>query len=624
LSRTIVLRPELYTFEIGPELLAKLRPLILEALWHEAERSQIKTLSISRAKELLAVAQPTFRDLIPLEGQPLATAMLLPQKTISTILHDALAQGASFFRREGAQTFRSAQQLADIDARTARLWTTLFDRKLSRWLREQGYLDASDQIESVDVVVEAVRAWVRDFAQRLRPGTEISPSAFFLDSESDLEATVAFEGRKLRFRGRPDALIIDPSHGAPAVIEYKLGTQSQVELQVAQTVLYVSLVDAAKGTKIERACVQFFRLVGDIPPDAAEEAAGTAGSSAAGIAISPSAFPEQVVDAFAGYVGNAAAVRRLKIECSVAVASAPVKMPINLMLCGSGGLGKTELARRVAKALALPFVDVPANTIQSVDGFLKRVRATLSASGVEPEEAGTDSGLPRHRYPALVVFLDEIHLLKKPDQFLNLFEPKERRAVGSTEVGDLSAATFIGATTDKGLLAGPFRSRFNTIDLEPYSAEEIAALVAPAFAPPLTVDQAFLVALADMSRRNPREALRKAQEAKTHHRFDPSSYPLTLRGLLQIAKEVWQVDERGLNNLDREYLRALRTGPRGFSSLSQLLPVGADEIRTIIEPYVLQLGLVDITPKGRELTELGRRLIGGIEVERHATVRAGV
>jgi len=96
---------------------------------------------------------------------------------------------------------------------------------------------------------------------------------------------------------------------------------------------------------------------------------------------------------------------------------------------------------------------------------------------------------------------------------------------------------------------------------------------------------------------------------RRHHHFDAATYPLTLDGLRRIADETWKVDEQGLGNSDREYLRALSNGRRGFTNLTPLVRVGQDEIRTVIEPYLLQLGFINITPRGRELTEMGKRKI---------------
>ena len=68
------------------------------------------------------------------------------------------------------------------------------------------------------------------------------------------------------------------------------------------------------------------------------------------------------------------------------------------MFCGPGGTGKTELARRMAKALGTPLVDVPATTLNNVDDLVGRIDRVLRQRGAEPEEHGVDSGLPVYRF----------------------------------------------------------------------------------------------------------------------------------------------------------------------------------------------------------------------------------
>ena len=609
-----MLRPALLSLELGPELRSRIEPHVFGPLFElaGADAGKAPPLSITQAKELLALALPHYREVVAGES-PLPSIGPVPLHGVGVLLHRALHESALFFRREGAREFREAQRIQEPAEREARLWRALFIRRLLPWLQASGALERAETLESVDVVVESVRLWLKELVEHLgtAPEGEIAPAAFFLDAETDLRATLEWQGRRLRLRGRPDALVVNPASGRPEVIEYKLGQQGQVELQVAQTLLYLALVNAVKGPGIETARLKLFRLEPETPPDAAIEAAteswapgATAGPPA------PSGFPPEVEKAFAGYVGNHAAVRRLKIECTLARRQAPPRMPANLMLCGPGGLGKTELARRVARALGAPLVDVPASRVRDVDTLLELVDGALEASGQVAEEVGADSGLPRRRYPPLVVFLDEIHLLgRRADLFLGVFEPKERRGVGSRAVADFGHATFLGATTDKGMLPAPFLNRFRMVDLVPYDAEEVADILAPAFADHL-VEQSFLVSLARMSRLNPREALSRAEELLTHHRFDAASYPLDIGGLRRLAEESWHVDENGLRPADLRYLRALQGGRRGIGALTQLLPVGREEILTVIEPHLLQLELIRMTGAGRELSEQGRRLLG--------------
>jgi Holliday junction resolvasome RuvABC ATP-dependent DNA helicase subunit len=439
---------------------------------------------------------------------------------------------------------------------------------------------------------------VVDLLERLKGITpaNFSPGAFFLDAEGELDGVIAWQGQKLHLRGKPDAIVIPPgSH--PEICEYKFGQQGQMEYQIAQVLLYLHLLRAAKGVDCKTGRLMLFR----VEPD--EES------------VSPREreFPAAVDAAFSGYIGNQAAVRRLKIECSNAhKRGAPLSMPVNFMFCGPGGLGKTELARRVANALGLPFVNIPARNVANVDDLMLQINKILELEDQKAESIGTDSGLPLVRYPPLVIFLDEVHELgKKADAFLNMFEPKEKRAVGKKQVGNFKAATILAATTDKGRLPPPFRTRFRMVDLEPYTVEQVADMLRALFASvgPAMNDE-FLLGLARRGRLNPRIAIERTNEMISHHEHDPNQYPLSQEGLDHVSTESWQVDKNGLNVTDRCYLRSLAAGNKGFNALVSSLQVGKEEIAGEIEPYLLQMELIRLTRQGRELTERGRLLLG--------------
>jgi Holliday junction resolvasome RuvABC ATP-dependent DNA helicase subunit len=591
-------RPAVVSIDLGPEVRARIEPHIFDALFDyvREHRSGSEALSITSAKEILALALPRYRELIA-EAVPPGIAEPLPAREVGVALHDWLHAASVHFRREGARDFREAVALAE-PARTERLWGSLFSGRLLPRLLAEGVLREPvdpQRLEISDILVESVRLWVHDVAARMGRDPEVAAASFFLDAEAELEANITWRGQVLRLRGRPDALLIDRGAGHVEVVEYKFGAQGQLELQIAQTLLYLALINAVKGPGIEHARLQLFRMEVEAP--VSKEAAPQ------------SEFHPAADAAFDGYVGNHAAVRRLKIECTLALREGqPPRMPINWMFCGPGGLGKTELARRVAKALGLPLVDIPARNVKNVDELLERVDATLDAAGRKFEEAGTESGFPRRKYPPLVIFLDEIHEMgKKADAFLNFFEPREKRAVGKSVIGDFKDATILGATTDVGKLPAPFLTRFRQIDLSPYSADEVATIVRPTLtntgAKP---DDAVALQLARMSRLNPRVALDRAAEVVRMNQFNARQYPLSAEGLRRVSGEMWNVDDDGLRASDHQYLRALASGRKGISALTSLLPVGKEEIEKVIEPYLLQLELIRKTEGGRELTELGR------------------
>jgi holliday junction DNA helicase RuvB len=598
-------KPYLSPLELGPALRDRIEPPIFEALFkHIAQHPPAKhvrgapSLTVSQAKEILGIALPHYREQVAGSIQPLPQGNLMGFTDLGVLLHQWLHAAFKFFRREGAAALREALREPDEEQRYLRLWGALFLRCLLRLIQGSGLLQDPQRLESCDLAVECLKLWVRDLSRKIGqfPPEAFSPQAFFLDTESDLEGIIEWKGRKLHLRGKPDAVILNGITGRPEVLEYKFGLQGQIELQIAQVLLYLRLINLVKGQAFDTGRLKLFRIM----PDTEETP------------VSQSEFPPRVDAAFQGYIGNHAAVRRLKIECTLALRQGePPRMPVNLLFCGPGGLGKTELARRVARALELPLVDIPATAIKDVDALLQRIDDTLETKGREAVQQGTDSGLPLLKYPPLVIFLDEVHeLRKKADAFLPMFEPKEKRAVGKRIVGDFKDATLLAATTDKGLLPGPFLSRFRIIDLVPYTAEEVAAIISPVFQEKgKRVNEDFLLRLAKMSRLNPRIALQCAEEMLSTHTFDDQAYPLSLPGLQRLSSEQWQVDEHGLNNNDRRYLGALKSGPKGLNSLVQLLPVGRDEIVNVIEPYLLQLEAIRLTGNGRELTERGRLLM---------------
>ena len=231
------------------------------------------------------------------------------------------------------------------------------------------------------------------------------------------------------------------------------------------------------------------------------------------------------------------------------------------------------------------------------------------------EEKGTDSGLPLMKYPPLVLFVDEVHLLgKKADLFLNFFEPKERRAVTKQAVCDFSDATILAATTDKGRLPSPFLTRFRMVELESYSLEELGRIVALAFKSENLEDSTlFYEKLARIGRLNPRESIEKAKEYEELHQFNPGKYPLTPEGLSSAQKNMWQMHDSGLTKHDLQYLQAIEDSPKGIGSLTSLLPCGAEEIETVIEPFLIRLGAIDLTSKGRQITEFGKKILADIK-----------
>ncbi|MDA0704570.1 MAG: Holliday junction branch migration DNA helicase RuvB [Proteobacteria bacterium] len=273
----------------------------------------------------------------------------------------------------------------------------------------------------------------------------------------------------------------------------------------------------------------------------------------------------------------------------------------HVLFFGPPGLGKTTLAQIVSRELGVSF------------------RAT---SGPVIARAGDLAALLTNLQPRDVLFIDEIHRLNPAveeilypameDYQLDLIIG-EGPAARSIRI-DLPPFTLVGATTRSGLITNPLRERFGIpLRLEFYTAEELQSIVlrgAGVFGIVLTADGAMEIAR--RSRGTPRVAGRLLRRVRDFAAVD---------GREEIDREAagaaltrMDVDARGLDTMDRRYLRCLAEnyggGPVGVETMAAALSEQRDVIEEVIEPYLIQEGLVQRTPRGRMLADAGYRYLG--------------
>jgi Holliday junction DNA helicase RuvB len=272
----------------------------------------------------------------------------------------------------------------------------------------------------------------------------------------------------------------------------------------------------------------------------------------------------------------------------------------HILLYGPPGLGKTTLAYIIASELKVP------------------IQVT---SGPAIEKAGELVAILTSLEDGSVLFIDEIHRLRKPIEEI-LYPAMEEREVDIV-IGKGTGArairirlprfTLVGATTRFGLVSPPLRDRFGIIErLDYYSPEEILK-IAERSAKILNVkyETDALREISNRSRGTPRIVNRLIKRVRDYAEVKGNGF--ISRSLALEALNLFEIEEHGL---DREDLRILETiaykfggGPVGIETLSSAIGESSETIEEIYEPYLIKMGYIEKTPRGRIITQNGLEIL---------------
>ncbi len=301
----------------------------------------------------------------------------------------------------------------------------------------------------------------------------------------------------------------------------------------------------------------------------------------------------------AEYIGQ----EKIKANLEITVAAAKKRgEPIeHVLLYGAPGLGKTTLAHVIAN-------EIGAN-----------IRVT---SGPAIEKSGDLAAILTNLEAGDILFIDEIHRLHKTieeilypameDYALDIIMGKGPSA--RTLRLDLPKFTIIGATTLASLLSAPLRDRFGiTHHLNFYEASDIEKIIKrSAKILGVEIEDDAKAAIASRSRRTPRIANRLLKRVRDYCEVKGDG-KITLEHCLEAFKML-EVDELGLDLIDRRILETIATkfkgGPVGLNTLAASTGEEMDTIENMYEPYLMQLGFLDRSPRGRIITHLGYEHLG--------------